>query len=71
MNAETLRVSCPYCLVGHVEVAATIHNDVVQVPDIRAPRKCATCGRYVALKPRVTIEGVKLEQARMEGRHVA
>lgn len=71
MKTETLKISCPYCLVGHADVVCTIHNDQVQVPDIRTPRKCVTCGGYIALKPKVSIVGVTLEEARREDRHVA
>lgn len=71
MKLEPLKVSCPYCLVGHCEVMAVMKGDVVQVHDIGVPRKCVSCHNYIALKPRVTIEGVKLANAIKEGRHVA
>lgn len=70
MKLEPMHVSCPYCLIGSVEVMAYISQDVVQVPDIKKPRKCPTCSKYVALKPKVSIVGIPLEQARKEGRNV-
>lgn len=68
MNTSTIKVSCPYCLVGHAEVVSIAHKGQMQIPDMNVPRKCVMCHRYMGLQPRVTIEGVAIDK---DGQHVA
>lgn len=71
MKTEILKVSCPYCYIGHAEVPCLVTGDAVQVPDIRSPHKCVTCQKYIVLRPKVTLTGITMEQAEKEKRHVA
>jgi len=59
--ADVLRVTCPYCVAGFAEVLMLRKGDHVQVEAIKDPRRCLTCGRYFALRPRVVLDGVRME----------
>ena len=60
---EMHRVSCPYCLVGFSEVLVEtqLTQKTKRVEGIAEPRRCVTCKRYFKIKPRLKLDGVKLE----------
>lgn len=60
-TVKSLRVSCPYCLVGYAEIIEQIVGDQIQIDGIKDPRKCVKCHNYFQLKPKVQIFGVSLE----------
>jgi transcriptional regulator NrdR family protein len=60
--AEIHRITCPYCAVGYCDVVGERAADgTFTLEGIREPRKCVTCDKYFRLRPRVTIEGARLE----------
>lgn len=63
-NQQVLKVPCPYCPLGFAEVVMTNRGDRAEVEGIKDPRRCLTCKRYFALRPRVVLEGVRLEDMR-------
>ena len=61
-GAKITEITCPYCLAGYAEVVVMHRHGQVQIEGIKDPRKCNQCQRYFRLKPRVVLEGVKLEE---------
>lgn len=58
---EVHRIACPYCSVGYAELLVSKTGPQLQIEAFRDPRKCNVCKRYFRLKPRLKIEGVKME----------
>lgn len=66
LHGESYRVTCPYCVVGHVDVLAERYESggeiKVEVKGMDEPRLCGTCKRFFKLRARTKLVGVPLEQ---------
>ena len=57
---EVRAIKCPYCFIGTAEFEMKIYKSAF-VGNFEEPRRCSACNQWVRCKPKVILEGVKVD----------